>query len=94
MTRNPVALAGAYAVSLGLACYGWFASARMPPDYDAMFSVSIPIAAIWICLVIGAVAWFGRRAAWTLLGAPLALYWPLWLALNGLPDCYYTENCS
>ena len=94
MTRSPVALAGIYTLSVGLACYGWFVPAKMPPDYDAIFSISIPIAVLWVCLVVGAVAYFGRRAAWTLLGAPLALYWPLWLAFSGLPECYYTGNCS
>ena len=46
MIRSPVALAGIYTLGVGLACYGWFVPAKMPPDYDAIFSISIPIAVV------------------------------------------------
>jgi hypothetical protein len=29
-----------------------------------------------------------------LIGAPLALYWPVWLMFNRTPTCYWRGNCS
>jgi len=64
----------------------------MPIDIDRMLWWSIPIACLWV-VVVGVSAWlFGTKAVWMLLGAPLALYWPLWLARYGIPDCYYSAN--
>jgi hypothetical protein len=30
---------------------------------------------------------------WILVGAPMALYWPIWLLFHHFPSCYYSGNC-
>ncbi len=82
------------ASSVVLAYFGWDAPhGRMPLDFHAMLWRSIPLACLW-ALTFGLSAYrFGRKALWMLLGAPLALYWPVWLVLNGLPACYWHGNC-
>jgi hypothetical protein len=29
-----------------------------------------------------------------MLGAPLVFYWPVWLALHGVPACYWHATCK
>jgi hypothetical protein len=66
---------------------------QMPLDYHAMITVSIPLAIVWGILFANCVWRFGRRGWWAILGAPLALYWPVWLIFNRFPPCYYSHNC-
>jgi hypothetical protein len=68
-------------------------SYRMPLDYDAMISRSIPLAIGWAAIVGFSMWRYKKRGLWSLLGAPMALYWPLWLLFNHFPDCYYLHNC-
>ena len=84
----------ALASSLVLAIGGWLApQTRMPLDYHNMLWHSIPLACLW-ALAVGLSAYrFGRNALWMLLGAPVALYWPIWLLFHGLPPCYWHGNC-
>jgi len=83
------------AISFAAAYVGWAApSRRMPLDFYNMMWWSVPLACLWV-LTIGFSAYrFGKKALWMLLGAPLVLYWPFWLVLNGLPRCYYNGNCQ
>jgi hypothetical protein len=82
------------AFSLVLAFSGWRApQGRMPLDFHSMLWWSLPLAGLW--MLIGAISAFRfrKRALWLLIGAPLALYWPFWLLLNGIPACYWHRNC-
>jgi len=78
----------ALASSLVLAIGGWLApQTRMPLDYHNMLWHSIPLACL-LALAVGLSAYrFGRNALWMLPGAPVALYWPIWLLFHGLPLC-------
>ena len=66
---------------------------RMPIDYDAMIRKSIPFAIFWAVILAVCLWRYGKRAWWLLLGAPMALYWPIWLLFNHFPSCYYSHNC-
>ena len=82
------------ALSLLLAYLGWAAPQyRMPLDYDALLSRSIPLGIIWLAAFALCLWRYGRRAFWVLAGAPMALYWPIWLLFNDFPPCYYSHNC-
>jgi hypothetical protein len=72
---------------------GQIPGGQRPLDYHAMITVSIPLAIVWAILVANCVWRFGRRGLWAILGAPLALYWPVWMIFNRFPPCYYTHNC-
>jgi len=88
--RSKVFLVG----SIIIAALGWYLpQRRMPLDFHVMLWWSIPIACAWFLLLIVAALWLKRRAFWMLLGAPLALYWPIWLLLNHIPPCYWQGNC-
>jgi hypothetical protein len=65
----------------------------MPIDMHSIFWWSIPLAFLWIVTVGIAAHRFRKKALWMLFGAPMALYWPVWLALNGIPACYRHGNC-
>ncbi len=81
--------------SFVVAYLGWDSPQwRMPLDYHNMLWRSIPLACLWTLTLAVSAFWFGRKALWILLGAPLALYWPVWLALHGLPACYWHGNCA
>jgi hypothetical protein len=67
---------------------------QMPIDYGAIMSRCLPLACVWTLLVVASSLWFGRRAFWMLLAAPIAWYWPLWRLFNELPACYYSGNCA
>jgi len=84
-----------FAVSVIVACLGDFAPRHtMPYDYSAIVSRTIPVAVVWGAIVITSVFLFRKRALWLLVGAPIALYWPVWLLVNGYPSCWYIGNCS
>jgi hypothetical protein len=77
-----------------IAFLGWMAPNRQRPlNYDAMIWRSIPYALAWTLAVTFALVRFRTRGLWLLLGAPMALYWPVWLLFNHFPGCYYTHNC-
>ena len=81
--------------SVTVACLGYMAPrGQMPLNYDAMIWRSIPLAIIW-ALILAASLWrHKKRGFWLLLGAPVALYWPIWLVFNHFPACYYLHNCE
>jgi hypothetical protein len=83
-----------FAASLAVALLGSVAPVRqMPLDYKAMLWKSIPLAISW-GLILGFCVWnYKERGLWLVVGAPLALYWPIWLMFHGLPSCYYSGNC-
>lgn len=64
-----------------------------PLDFHAMFTVSIPLAIIWLLLVSLCIWRFKLRGLWLIAAAPFALWWPIWLLFNHLPACYYAHNC-
>jgi hypothetical protein len=58
---------------------------------DLTFQIGCPLSLLWLTLVIAS-ARYGRRALWTLLGAPLALFWPI--ALGALFfSCAVYNSC-
>jgi hypothetical protein len=81
--------------SLIVAWMGWSApNHRMPVDYGAMISRSVPSAVAWAA-ILGFFLWrFRMRGLCLLLGAPMALYWPIWLLFHQFPPCYYANNCA
>lgn len=84
----------AFAASLVSAYLGWQSpSYRMPIDYDAMISRSVPLAILWALILLLCFWRYKKRGLWLLIGAPMALYWPIWLLLNRFPPCYYSHNC-
>lgn len=66
---------------------------RMPIDFHLMLWLSLPLAGIWLATSIVSIFRFHKKALWMLVGAPLALYWPLWLMFNRIPECYWHGNC-
>jgi len=62
---------------------------RMPIDYDAIISRSIPFAIVWALIFTFCLWRYKKRGLWLLVGAPSALYWPIWLLLHYFPACYY-----
>lgn len=83
-----------FAISVAIACFGWGVPRRqMPIDFHSALWLSIPVAAFWALVIAVSARQFGKSALWMLLGAPLALYWPIWLLLNGVPACYWHGNC-
>jgi hypothetical protein len=66
---------------------------RMPIDYYAIISRSIPFAAAWAAILAYSLWRYEKRGLWLLVGAPMALYWPIWLLFNHFPQCYYLNNC-
>jgi hypothetical protein len=82
-------------VSVVIACLSDFAPRHtMPYDYSAIVSRSVPFASVWAMLIVVSAFLFRKRALWLLLGAPIALYWPIWLLINGYPSCWYAGNCA
>ena len=81
-------------LNLVVAAFAFNAPARMPVDIDAIFRLSTPLALAWAGIVIIGVAGFGRRSLWMMLTAPAVLYWPIWLAWYGIPECYIAGNCN
>jgi hypothetical protein len=66
----------------------------MPYDYSAVVSRSIPLAVLWAIVVVASVFLLREGALWLLVGAPIALYWPVWLLVGGYPSCWYMGNCG
>ena len=84
----------AWAASLLVAFLGNMIPARqMPLDYDAMITASIPLAVVWAALVAFGIWRFRMRGFWLIAGAPLALWWPVWMVFHHFPPCYYSHNC-
>jgi len=84
----------ALVLSLIVAYMGWHApNYRMPLDYGAMTSRSVPFAIAWVMVLIFCLWRYKKRGLWLLLGTPMALYWPIWLLFNHFPSCYYLHNC-
>jgi len=80
--------------SFVFAYFSWAVPARrMPIDIHAIFWWSVPLAFLWIVTVVFAAHRFRKKTLWMFFGAPMALYWPVWLALNGIPACYRHGNC-
>jgi hypothetical protein len=80
--------------SLIVAYLGLMAPAyRMPIHYGAIITRSIPLAIAWAFIFVFCVWRYKKLGLWLLVGAPMALYWPIWLLSNHLPSCYYTGNC-
>ena len=82
------------AASLVVAVVGWDApQGQMPLNFHNMLWRSLPLAGIWLLMVIISAFRFRKKALWLLIAAPLALYWPVWLLFNGIPPCYWHGNC-
>jgi len=88
-TKYWLALIAALAISY----LGAKSPIRVPLDYDAMISRSIPLAIAWVAVLAFCLWRYKARGLWLLLGAPMALYWPIWLLFNHFPPCYYLHNC-
>jgi len=94
LKRTNVSFSLVLIVALLLSSFDWIIPRlRMPLDFYGMLHISLPLAFGWAIVFGFALAQFRLRSLWLLLTAPLALYWPLWLLINGLPSCYYAGNC-
>jgi hypothetical protein len=81
--------------SLVIAFAGWnYPQRQMPLNYDAMLSISVPLAIAWAVLLVFCLWRYRLHGLWLLMGAPMALYWPIWLLVNHFPPCYYAGNCA
>ncbi len=77
-----------------LAIVAWVSPrTQMPLNYHAMLWWSLPLAGLWLVAATITILRFHARALWLLMSAPFALYWPVWLLINGLPACYWQGNC-
>lgn len=65
----------------------------MPINIHGVLWWSIPLTSLWVLTVCVSAYSFGRKSLWMLLAGPVALYWPVWLVLNGIPACYWHGNC-
>jgi hypothetical protein len=73
----------ALAASLVVAAIGgWAPTRRMPIDFGAIFSISSPLAILWAGILVFSVWRFRWRGFSALVGAPMALYWPIWLVIH------------
>jgi hypothetical protein len=61
-------------------------------DYGSVLFVSLPLSLLWLILAIYAFAKYRKRGLWTLLGLPLALYWP-YITFALYYECYAHHNC-
>jgi hypothetical protein len=66
---------------------------RMPVDFHLMLWFSLPLSGIWLATAIASIFRFRQKGLWLLIGAPFALYWPVWLMFNHIPTCYWLHNC-
>ncbi len=81
-------------VSLLIGFLGWIVPGLQSPlNYAAMLRLSIPCAIAWALVVTFALVRFRTRGLWLLIGAPMALYWPVWMLFNHFPPCYYRHGC-
>jgi hypothetical protein len=78
--------------SVVLAFVDWVIPQTRPIDFHAVLWLSLPLTCLWALMIALAAYRFGRKSLWMLVGVPLALYWPIWLLLNGIPACYWSGN--
>jgi hypothetical protein len=77
------------AASLLAVFVGWLEPARQRPiNFGLVFWLSLPIAGLWAVVTTLSIIRFGRKALWMLIGAPVALSWPVWLIFHRIPGCY------
>ncbi len=87
-----------YAATLSISMLIAFASfalptGQMPLGYLAMMTLSIPCAILWAVFLGISLRRLGKRGLWLLVGAPFALWWPVWIIFNRFPPCYYAHRC-
>ena len=93
-TYHKLWFSAAFVFSFVIACIGLLVPQRqMPINFHLMLWLSLPLAGIWLATAIASIFRFHKKALWMLIGAPLALYWPVWLMLNRIPACYWHRNC-
>lgn len=84
----------ALVASVVIAYLAWLLpQCQMPIIYDFTISRSLPLAVVWILLVVFALWRYRKKGLWLLVGSPMALYWPIWLLFHRFPPCYYAHNC-
>ena len=85
----------AFGASVVVALLSWeWPQRQMPVNYNFIRLWSTPMAVLWASIVILSAIRIRKRALWMLLGAPLVLYWPIWFAIHGLPNCYWNATCK
>jgi hypothetical protein len=85
----------ALTTSFMIAFFSWMLPNQWRPvPIDAIMWICTPLAVLWLVLLRIAIHYFRLRALWIVLGAPAALYWPLWLLWNGIPGCYWNAGCA
>lgn len=83
------------AASLAIAFLGWaLPQGQRPLNFYNMLWRSLPLAGIWLIILAISAVRFRKKALWLLIGAPLTLYWPLWILINGIPACYWHGTCE
>jgi hypothetical protein len=82
-------------LTLIVAFLSWAApGGRMPLNFHTLLWGSLPLACLWVIAFRVSIEIFGRKGVWVLLGAPLALYWPIYLFYYGFPACYWVSSCA
>jgi hypothetical protein len=80
--------------SLIVALAALLAPARERPiHFRTVLQLSVPLAVIWLTTTFVYFFRFRWRGLWILIGAPFALYWPVWLIFNRIPACFWRGNC-
>lgn len=81
-----------------LACASAFAACLLPwvysghQDFQEVLNWGLGLSALWLILVISALAQWRRSAAWLLVLAPLALFFPVGLLLAAF-GCSHGQAC-
>jgi len=63
-----------------VSCFGPMVLMRLSPNDMRPALLSLLLSLVWTIQLISAVRRYGRRRLWALVGLPLALYWPFWIA--------------
>ena len=58
-----------------------FLSPRVYHGFDSPMIISFQLALVWLALLIFGIGRYKRKGVWMLLGAPLALFWPVLMVL-------------
>ena len=66
---------------------------QRPIDFLLVFWGSLPLAGIWLAVLLACSIRLGKSGLLALFGSPMALYWPVWLLPNHIPECYWHHNC-
>ena len=90
--RTKVVAAFLFQLAIALVAFS-FPQRQMPLDYHGVLWVSLPLSMLWLGFMVVLAPSLRWRTLWTLLGFPMALYWPVWRLFHRIPACYWQHNC-